>query len=87
LFSGPLFYSINTALVVQTFLPFYPISTHILLFMIYNLIMMHSCTSSSVLYNTKTTSELELDAMLMLMLISLYIDVVDIAVAVDVEDN
>jgi hypothetical protein len=56
-------------------------------FMIYNLIMMHSCTSSSVLYNAKTTSELEIDAMLMLMLISLYIDVVDIAVAVDVEDN
>ena len=47
--------------------------------------MMHSCTSSSVLYNAKTTSELEIDAMLML--ISLYIDVVDIAVAVDVEDN
>ena len=43
--------------------------------MIYkNLIMMHSCTSSSVLYNAKTTSELEIDAMLMLMLISLYID-------------
>ena len=55
--------------------------------MIYNLIMMHSCTSSSVLYNAKTTSELEIDAMLMLMSISLYIDVVDIAVAVDVEDN
>jgi hypothetical protein len=36
--------------------------------------MMHSCTSSSVLYNAKTTSELEIDATLMLMLMLMLIE-------------